>query len=396
MVPFFIFISLWSFAQEEIIDKKEILLLNRAIEILATEGVNQMYNFDFVRAEQRFQYLKQLYPEHPLAYFLMGLGYWWRIMVNTDNQEYDDIFLAYMDSSLTFAHRLYNQNKNNPEASFFLSAAYGFKGRLYAERKQWTKAALAGNNALAYLKHGKQYSDLSPEFKFGDALYNYYSVWIPKNYPSLRPLMLFFKKGNKELGLQLLHEVANNSFYTRTEAQYFLMRIYHVEEEMPEKALPIAEYLSRTFPNNPFFQRYYAAMCFSQSQFAEAERVARHILEKIETGTRYYEEVSGRYACYILAYIYRYQKNDRANAKLYYTRAMNYAEQIKAYDSGYYHSSLMSLARIAKEEKDFETAKQFYEKAKKYVEKKGNYRKEIDDFLKEYKKNAKNAKKVRK
>ena len=59
------------------------------------------------------------------------------------------------------------------------------------------------------------------------ALYNYYAEWISENYAILRPVLMFFPDGNKELGIKQLKTVANNAFYTRTEAQYFLMRIPH-------------------------------------------------------------------------------------------------------------------------------------------------------------------------
>ena len=46
---------------------------------------------------------------------------------------------------------------------------------------------------------------------------------------------MFFPDGNKELGIEQLKTVANNAFYTRTEAQYFLMRILTEEQDDPVK-----------------------------------------------------------------------------------------------------------------------------------------------------------------
>ena len=102
-----------------------------------------------------------------------------------------------MDSTIFVGENLY---KNHPayktEASFFLAAAYAFKGRLYSdeERKNWRKAVSAGTNALEYLDDSKEKEGLNPELLFGDALYNYFSVWVPENYPALNPVLWFFKK----------------------------------------------------------------------------------------------------------------------------------------------------------------------------------------------------------
>jgi hypothetical protein len=125
----------------------------------------------------------------------MGLIEWWKIMPNTKDTSHDDTFFAYMDTTIIVGENLF---KNHPayktEAAFFLAAAYAFKGRLYAdeERKNWRKAISVGSSALDYLKYGKEKEGLNPELLFGDALYNYFSVWVPENYPALKPVLWFF------------------------------------------------------------------------------------------------------------------------------------------------------------------------------------------------------------
>ncbi len=104
------------------------------------------------------------------------------------------------------------------------------KGVLYSDRKDYTKAAFAGKDALKYLEECRGRDDLSPELLFGDALFNYYAEWVPENYPMLKPIMMMFPDGDKKLGIEQLKTVARNAFYTRTEAQYYLMRIAYFEE----------------------------------------------------------------------------------------------------------------------------------------------------------------------
>jgi len=184
-------------------DTTIILLGDKQIQIECTQGLNDLYNFKFERAEAEFQDLKIRYGWHPLPYFLMGLSDWWKIMPNTKNTSHDESFLAYMDTTIQMADRLYHEYPAyKAEASFFLAAAYGFKGRLYSdeERKNWRKAASVGKSALNYLEEGRGNHNLSPELVFGDALYNYFSVWVPENYPALKPILWFFPKGDKQLG----------------------------------------------------------------------------------------------------------------------------------------------------------------------------------------------------
>ena len=369
------------------IDSVDILLTNMAIQIECTSGVNDLYNFKFERAASQFKWIQRHYPEHPLPYFLLGLIEWWKIAPNIEkNTQYDERFLELMDSTVYFAERIFEEDENNAEAPFFLAGAYGFMGRLYSERSSWTRAAFAGKKALKYLEYSKNHTDLSPEILFGDGLYNYYSVWIPDNYPMLKPVMLLFDKGDKELGIQQLETVIKEAFYTKVEAQYFLMRIYSMEESKPLKALPIASYLYETYPDNPYFHRYYARLLYSLGRYAELKEVAQDILDKIDAKKTGYEEISGRYASFYLATIYRLQYRDDEMASKFYARAISFSEAIEAYESGYYLHSLSNLGRIAANEEEMDLAMQYYDKILEHASRKHSTHKEARSFKKEYKK----------
>lgn len=366
------------------LDSVDMLLTNMAIQIECTAGVNDLYNFKFSRAESQFSWLRKKYPSHPLPYFLMGLSQWWKIVPNIDNEKYDNRFIAYMDSSILMAENLYDKNKKNPEAAFFLAAAYGFKGRLFAERKQWTKATFAGKSAIKYMEKAIDKSGLSIEFLFGDGLYNYFAEWIPQNYKFLKPVLWFFRKGDKKLGLTQLEKVAADAFYTKTEAQYFLMRIYP-DENMNPKAFETCKYLYNTFPDNPYFHRYYARLLYSNGDMRELEPVSLEIIARIDSSRTGYEEISGRYAAFYLGHIYRLQSN-KEKAKQYYERAIKFSEAIKSYDAGYYHYAMAELAHYADKEGNIKLAKQYYEKIQEYTDKKHVLHKEAKEYLKKNKK----------
>ncbi len=171
-------------------DTTIILISDLTVQVECIDALADIYDYKFEKAEQEIRVLKKKYGWHPLPYFLLGLNEWWKIMPDTKSTAHDERFFNYMDSSILIADNLY---KNYPEykieAAFFLAAANGFKGRLYAdeERKNWLKAFSVGKEALNYLEICKQKNNLSPELLFGDALYNYFSVWIPENVPSLNP-----------------------------------------------------------------------------------------------------------------------------------------------------------------------------------------------------------------
>lgn len=306
-------------------------------------------------------------------------------MPNTKNKEHDERFLAYMDSTILVAENLHKKSPEyRIEAAFFLSAAYGFKGRLYSdeERKDWRKAAVAGKTALNYLEESKQKQDLSVELLFGDALYNYFSVWVPENYPALKPLLWFFRKGDKQLGLEQLTEVSYNAFYTRTEAMVWLMRILNSYENKQARAFQLSEYLYQTYPDNPYFHRYYARMLYGQGRFTkELETQCKEIIHRIDSGMVGYEATSGRYAAFYLGQMYERQHRQE-EAKKYYEMVLKYATEIDATDSGYYLFSLIALGEISQKQGDKEVAKKYFTEVKKKSKRKDEAWKDAKKRLK--------------
>jgi hypothetical protein len=391
-IPVLIFILLivghgYSYAQIKK-DTSIVLINNVAMQIEISEALNDLYNFKFAKAEQQFRWFKQKYKWHPLPYFLLGLSEWWKIMPNTRNTKYDDRFMAYMDSTIMVAENLYKKTPEYKiEAAFFLAAAHGFKGRLYSdeERKNWGKAAVEGKSALNYMEVCREKDYLSPELLFGDALYNYFSVWVPENYKSLKPLMWFFRKGDKQLGLKQLKEVSYNAFYTRTEAMVWLMRILNSYENDQVRAFQIAEYLHQTYPDNSYFHRYYARVLYSRGYFPELEIQSKQILARIDSAQIGYEATSGRYAAFFLGQLYENQRK-LDDAKKYYALAVSYAEEIGATESGYYLFSLIALGEINEKQGNKAEAKKYFTEVKKKAGRK-------DEAYKDAKKRLKNLEK---
>jgi len=338
-------------------DSSKYLLLDFALQLEITDAVDEMYNFNFHKAEVEFNWIRYNHTEHPLPYFLYGISTWWQMMPNLENRDgvLGEEFLAYMDTTIVKAEKLLELEEDNPEAYFFLAGAYGFKGRFHSDAKNWGKATNAGRLALKYLEKSRQYTDISPEILFGDGLFNYYSIYIRENYPLLRPVLAFFPKGDKDLGIEQLEEVATNAFYTRVEAHYFLMRIKAFELNETFDALRLSEYIYEKYPNNPYFHRFYARMLYQAGQYRKAADVSFEILQRLDNGQLGYEEVSGRYASFFLARVYQGQNNDD-RAAYYYKKVIEYTELVEQEESGYYLTAQLYLARQDANEENYASA----------------------------------------
>jgi hypothetical protein len=314
------------------------LLEDRRTRFETTDVINAMYNFKYDVADQEFRYLQAKYPDHPLPSYLLGLVEWWKIVPNPEDLSHDAAFLARMDETIAKSEKLLERNDKNLEAAFFLAGAYGFRGRLHADRKNWRKATFDGKAALKYLGRSHGQEQFSPEFLFGDALFNYYREYIADNYGYLKPILMFFPKGSKVLGLQQLETVTRTAFYTRTEAQTYLMRIYANEENKPEKGYEMAKYLHGTFPDNAYFHRYYARCSYVTGRTSECKLASQEIYDRVKAAMPGYENESMRNASYFLGYITMNHAVDttaKRTAISYFSETLAAAETVNAKESGY-------------------------------------------------------------
>ena len=368
-------------------DNKSILT-NLDIQIEATAAINKMYNFEFLEADKEFNWLVQEYNDHPLPIFLKGLGLWWKIdsysgisdLKKIDSlKSLDDKFLRIMDKSILLSKKIYDEG-NKIDGAFFLAASYGFKGRLLSERKKWRASAFAGMNALKYLKEIRKDDIMIPEISFGNGLFNYYSIWISERYPLLKPIVKLFPDGDKKLGIDQLNNAGNNSFYTRTEAQYFLMRIHSGENDL-NKAKYLSKYLFETFPDNSIFHRYYTQILYRSSNFSMCEKESQQIIDNYINKKKGYYENDVRLAHFFLGEIFLSKRNiDQAIIHL--KASLKYAEKFKNQKLGYTIYSNFLLGKIYYERNEFFNSKLYFKNVIKLTKRKDDLNQKSKEYIK--------------
>ena len=367
------------------------ILTDIDIQIEATSAINKMYNYQFEEAEKEFRWLSSEYKNHPLPVFLLGLSSWWKIDAQSSKSYIgesqkenvlDKNFLNLMDESINLSKRIYNQG-NKVDGAFFLAASYGFKGRLLSERRKWSAAAFAGRNAIKYLKEIRKDDLMIPEISFGNGLFNYYSVWISERYSLLKPIIKLFPEGNKNKGVEQLNIASNNSFYTRTEAQYFLMRIYSGEGKL-SKALHLSKYLKDTYPENSIFHKYFTQLLYRNSRLNECLNESNNIIINYNKRKFGYNEDEARIAHFFLGEIYHSNLNfDKAIFN--YKKSIDFSEKIGKQKMGYSIFSNFSLGRIFFDRNEYKQAKIYFKRVLKLTKRKDDLNKRSRNFLKKIK-----------
>jgi tetratricopeptide (TPR) repeat protein len=267
---------------------------------LARAGIDQVYNLDFERAERTFGNLIAMRPSHPAGHFFLAMVDWWRIMIDIDNEQYDERFFAQLDHVVEMCDSMLGVNPDDLTAIFFKGGSIGFQGRLKFHRNDYLGAANAGRKALPLVQQAHALDPSNYDILLGTGIYNYYAEVIPNEYPIAKPLLLFIPPGDRKKGIEQLALASEKGKYAAVESAYFLMQIEYFYERDYVKALSLASTLHRRFPNNMLFHRYVGRSHSAMGNWAEARDCFAEIVRRVRAGSRGYTAVVEREAEYYL------------------------------------------------------------------------------------------------
>jgi tetratricopeptide (TPR) repeat protein len=313
---------------------------------LVSNGIKQIYNIKFPEAEKTFRRVIADYPNHPAGRFFLAMIDWWRILIDLDSEEHDEIFFQKLEDVIFQCDRILKKDRNNVDALFFKGGAIGFRGRLRTYRDSWLKAADDGRDALPIVERAAELNPDNVDVQLGFGIYNYYAAVIPEEYPMVKPLMLFFPKGDKKKGIEQLMNTAQNGKYAKYEAQYFLMTLYYNYENNPSKAAEFAEMLTNEFPDNPTFQRWLGRIAVKRGDYSSASEIFLDMLEKANSGyTGYNYKRAKREAHYYIA-IHHYNNSKLDSSFYHFKECEKISKQVDEEESGFLVNAVLYQGMI--------------------------------------------------
>ena len=331
---------------------------------LVKAGINQIYSIKFTEAEKTFQVLKKEYPKHPASRFFFAMIDWWKIILSEEDEEKDDLFYDKIDETVDFCDEILDNDPNNVDAMFFKGGAIGFRGRLNVMRENWFSAADDGREALPLVEHSYDLDPTNVDVKLGFGIYNYLAAVIPEKYPVVKPVMIFFPSGDKELGMKQLKEAASSGKYSKYEARYILVTFFYYFEKDMNSAELYAQQLVDSFPNNPVFERWHGRIAYRKKEITLADSIFKDILNKADKNYEGYNTpMVRREANY---YIGNNLKNsgDLNSALQYFKKCIEQAKKIdeEGEESGFQINATLYSGTIFQTWGNNKEAKKYYEK----------------------------------
>jgi tetratricopeptide (TPR) repeat protein len=225
---------------------------------------------------------------------------------------------------------------------------YNYNGELMSAAGEAKKAY----NALIT---GLKLTERNPEFYFTSGMYNYYVELYPEDHAMVKPLMLFFKNGDKALGLKQIDIATRQGVITKAEACFYLSHIYLEHETNFPKALTYSQKLVSWYPQNHIFNMVNTETLLLTGHFEEAAKG----MEKLKANTKGFYPIA--YNTFQGIIHEKSHKNDSAAQKSYLAALKTPHDD--QYTREYYAMSYAGLARIASRAGDKSKAKDYYKKA---------------------------------
>ena len=281
---FIIFSSLYSQSRDEQISK----------------GIDYVYQVKFDSANTIFQGFIDSDPKDPTGYFLQAMAEWWHVFINKQDDVNDKVYFDKVDKCLKVCDEKLDANENDDWVMFLKGGAIGYRGFLNSIRESWLSAVNDGKEGLSLLTRSYELNNSNKDAIFGVAIYNYTADYAGERYPFLKPLLIFFPKGNKELGLQQLVDCSLNAKFSRTEAKYVLCYVNLTFEKNYAEAEKYAAMLNLQYPQNPIFEKFLGRSKIGLSKYSESLVIWQNILTKSDStlygyNTKYVKQEASYY-----------------------------------------------------------------------------------------------------
>lgn len=351
---------------------KSALILLLPILLLAAEGPQPptndplkqglwwLYQIQYDKAYAAVDEYTKANPDDPTGHFYKTAISWWHLAQDLDIPMPEVEKRMEKDYKITVetAEALFDSAKDDStraKACLYWGGAEGLKGRWLVTQRQWVKAYFAGRRGHNYLHKSLKYDPETYDAYMGLGIYDYFTDTLGGVQKVLAAILV---RGDKNRGIQHLKLAIDKAQHARVEAMFFLLEIYSFEEDQPEKALPIADALSKEFPHSPAVALARITTLYQMKEWERVITESEEFLKKSEKETPWFTKNGIRPALYCLGMGMMHGRNDHSKAEVYFDRILSMEQDTSRWIS----FAMLRKAQVLDLKEERAEAIQFYKK----------------------------------
>ena len=206
---------------------------------------------------------------------------WWKLLsgdrVETNVRTCDSIINEVITSGL-------KTRKKNNTSLLNIIYAYSLKARLENYRGNSFKSLLYFYKSITYIKECIDDPQKDDRVFLVLGLYYYFVDYIEHEYFIVNAIFFTFPRGDKDKGLRYLSECSHSqNEMIRTEANYFLFKIYAYTEKDYSKAYINAQILIRQHPKNLIYSLEKYKLLINMKKENEAQVFQENLINEIQS-----------------------------------------------------------------------------------------------------------------
>ncbi len=329
--------------------------------VLVKKATDKIYAVEVDSANYYIWKLEEILPNHPIVPIMQAFLIQWQNMPIFEGATFARLE-AKLLATIEATSKLNAFDSYDIEAVYFELIARGLLAEYYAEDRRYLDAFTEGNKMYGLIKKGFDLVDKQPEFLFTAGLYNYFRVAYPEKHPVVLPFALFFKKGDKVLGLEQIKKATEVGVLSKIEAKMYLAYVYLRYEQTPMEAYVILEGLVHKYPSNRYFVAKFLEASYATKQY---QNIAPWMLDFLIASPREYDKMVGN--IFMAIHLEFIDKNIE-QAYDYYGIGIEFGKQLSNHGEYFKSIGYLGLARLSAQFGNVNTSRSYYNLCLEFAE----------------------------
>jgi len=243
-----------------------------------------LYNFSFREADSMVVVMKESGMDNGTLSNIKANLAWWKLL----SGDAIEMNLKTCDSLLPESMSMGSKVKNRDVNSLLnIIYSYSLKARLENYKGNKLKSLIYFYKSITFINQCFEIPGKDEKLNLVFGLYFYFMDYIENEYFLINAMFFSYPKGDKKKGLLYLHDCSlSDNEMIRTEANYFLLKIYAYTEKDYFAAYQTALSLTQQHPDNLVYCLEQLNLLMKLKKNIEAETYQRNLIESIRSSNK--------------------------------------------------------------------------------------------------------------
>ena len=241
--------------------------------------LKNMYNFSFSSADSMVMVMNESGIDNSTLLIIRANLSWWKLLSGDDVAMNLRTCDSLLHESINLGSKIKKQNINSLLNIIY---SYSLKARLENFKGNKLKSLIYFYKSITFINECLDIPEKDEKLNLILGLYFYFMDYIENEYFLVNTIFFSFPKGDKKRGLMYLHGCSlSDNEMVRTEANYFLLKIYAYTEKDYSMAYQNALALTQQYPDNLVYNLEQFSLLLKMKKDIEAKAFQKKLITNI-------------------------------------------------------------------------------------------------------------------